>query len=251
MGTECKQVLKRLDLSPEVLAKTSTILDHLETHFALERNILYERYLFHSTEQQPNETIGQYVLRLRHLAEPCKFAALYDDMLHNRLVLGAHDKASRAHLFREKECNLAKAIETFQINEATLEQLTVIGSKEEETVNAVNEKSRQQPSRVTERTMRKKISVSSKPQAQSCRYCGGKQHKERQQCPTYGKFCRQCGKQNHFQSVCRLQSSKQVHVVRAEESKDESDDSLYQLDKVGTSTDKAILHLTTGAGEDW
>ena len=86
-------------------------------------------------------------------------------MLRNRLVLGACNKAARAHLFREKECNLEKTIESFWINEATLEQLTVIGSKEEETVNAVNEKSRQQPSRVTERTMRKKISVSSKPQA--------------------------------------------------------------------------------------
>ena len=51
MGTECKQVLKRLDLSSEVLAKTSTILDYLETHFAPERNILYERYLLHSAEQ--------------------------------------------------------------------------------------------------------------------------------------------------------------------------------------------------------
>ena len=150
----------------------------------------------------------------------CKFATLHDDMLRDRLVLGACDKACRARLFREKECNLAKAIESFRINEATLEQLTVIGSKEEETVNAVNEKSRQQPSRITERTMRKKISVSSKPQAQSCRCCGGKRHKERQQCPAYGKCCRLCGKQNHFQSVCRRQSSKQVHVVRAEESED-------------------------------
>ena len=234
MGTECKQVLKRLDLSSEVLTKTSMILDYLETHFAPERNILYEWYLFHSAEQQPNETIDQYVLRLRHLAESCKFAALHDDMLRDRLVLGARDKACRARLFREKECNLAKAIESFRINKATLEQLTVIGSKEEETVNAVNEKSRQQPSRVTERTMQKKILVSSKPQAQSCRYCGGKRHKERQQCPAYGKCCRLCGKQNHFQSVCRQQSSKQVHVVRAEKSEDESDDSLYQLEEVGT-----------------
>ena len=93
---------------------------HLETHFAPERNI-------HSAEQQPNETIDQYVLRLRHLAESCKFAALHDDMLRDRLVLGARDKACRARLFREKECNLAKAIESFQINEATLEQLIVIG----------------------------------------------------------------------------------------------------------------------------
>ena len=66
MGMECKQVLNRLDLIPEELGKTSTILDKLELHFAPERNILYERYLFHSAEQQP-----------------------HDDMLHDRLVLGS------------------------------------------------------------------------------------------------------------------------------------------------------------------
>ena len=122
MGTECKQVLNRLELTEEELSKTSTILEKLELYFAPERNILYERYLFHSAEQQPNETLDQYVLRLRKLAEPCKFEALHDDMLRDRLVLGSRDKAARARLFREKECTLTKAIDALQISEATLEQ---------------------------------------------------------------------------------------------------------------------------------
>ena len=39
MGTECKQVLNRLELTEEELSKTSTILEKLELHFAPERNI--------------------------------------------------------------------------------------------------------------------------------------------------------------------------------------------------------------------
>lgn len=58
MGTECKQVLKQLSLPPEELAKMSTILNHLEKHFTPERNILYERYIFHNAEQQPNEKLS-------------------------------------------------------------------------------------------------------------------------------------------------------------------------------------------------
>ena len=112
METECKQVLRRLNLTSEALEKTSTILENLERHFAPERNILHERYIFHSAEQQPNETVDQYLLRLRRLAEPCKFVALHDEMLRDRLVLGARDKAARARLFREKECSLAKAVES-------------------------------------------------------------------------------------------------------------------------------------------
>ena len=132
MGTE--QVLKRLNLTPEELAKTSTILDQLEKHFTPERNILYERYIFHNAEQQLNETIDQYLLCLHCLAESCKFAGLHDKMLRDRLVLGARDKAARARLFREKECSLTKAIESLWISEVTCEQLTVIGGKEEEAV---------------------------------------------------------------------------------------------------------------------
>jgi len=80
MGTECKKVLKRLNLTQGELKKTSTILDHLEKHFTPERTILYERYVFHNAEQQPNETIHQYLLCLRRLAEPCKFVSLHDEL---------------------------------------------------------------------------------------------------------------------------------------------------------------------------
>ena len=46
MGTECKQVLKRLDQTEEELKTTDTILTKLEEHFVPERNIVYEQYLF-------------------------------------------------------------------------------------------------------------------------------------------------------------------------------------------------------------
>ena len=83
MGKECKQVLNRLDLTEGQLKKTATILESLQKHCLPECNVLYEHYLFHNTEQQQNETIDQHVLRLHHLAEPCKFAAHHNEMLHD------------------------------------------------------------------------------------------------------------------------------------------------------------------------
>ncbi|CAB4003537.1 Hypothetical predicted protein [Paramuricea clavata] len=61
MGTECKKMK-----DPVI------ILAKLQDHFVQVRNILYERYIFHNTEQQVHETIDQ----LRQLAEPCNFATL-------------------------------------------------------------------------------------------------------------------------------------------------------------------------------
>lgn len=130
MGKECKQVLHRLELTEDQLKKMKTILENLKKHFSPECNVLYERYLFHSADQQPSETIYQYMLRQRHLAESCKFAALHDEMVRNQLVLGCKDKAARARLFREKECNLQRAVEALRISEATQEQLKSISGTE-------------------------------------------------------------------------------------------------------------------------
>ena len=84
-------------------------------------------------QQQVNETIDQYIIRLRHLAENCKFG-LHDEMLRDRLILGCRDKGARARLFRKKKCSLKKAL---QISEVTHKQLRDIGG-EDSPVSAVH-----------------------------------------------------------------------------------------------------------------
>ena len=103
MGKECRQILSRLELTEADQKDTAIILDKLQAYFAPTRNVLYERYLFHTAEQQPNETVDQYMIRLRHLGGSCNFGNLHDEMLRDRLVLGCRDKGARARLFRERE----------------------------------------------------------------------------------------------------------------------------------------------------
>ena len=119
MGKECRQILSRLELLDADKKKPTKILEKLEEYFTPTRNILYEIYLFHSAQQQPNETVDQYTIRLRHLAESCNFGVLNDEMLRDRFVLGYRDRGTRAHLFRENDCSLQKALEALQISEAT------------------------------------------------------------------------------------------------------------------------------------
>ena len=107
MGKECKNILKQLQLTDDEMKSHTTILDKLQVHFAPSRNLLYERYIFHTADHQPNETVDQYVIRLRQLAEKCKFTQLETEMIRDRLVLGTKDKAARARLFREKECDMS------------------------------------------------------------------------------------------------------------------------------------------------
>jgi len=159
--------------------------------------------VFYSAEQQANEIIDQYLLHLQCLAEPCKSTVLHDKM-HDWLVLGVRDKAARAHLFREKECSLAKAVELLRISEATLEQLTVIGGKEDETVNTMNKHPRR---KVPDNTVQKVIKAMGKSQPQSCRYCGGKQTSRKAAIPSIRKVLQKVWQ---AKSVCRLQPPKKV-----------------------------------------
>jgi len=225
MGKECRQILSRLELSDAEKKKPDKILEKLEEYFAPTRNVLYERYLFHSAQQQQNETVDQYIIRLRHLAENCKFGALHDEMLRDRLVLGCRDKGARARLFREKECSLKKALEALQISEATHEQLRDIGGEDDPIpVSAVYHK----------RSTKKAIQPGTR--IPTCKYCGGKHEPARTKCPAYGKTCRKCGKANHFHTVClRGKGTRQVSMVQESQSEvSESEDELFCVEEIGT-----------------
>ena len=80
IGTECKQVLKRLELTQEELSTTLTILEKLELHFAPEWNILYERYLFHSAEQQPNKNMSSDCANWQSLASLKRYTMICSEI---------------------------------------------------------------------------------------------------------------------------------------------------------------------------
>ena len=205
--------------------------------FSPERNILYKRYLFHSAEQQPTESVDQYVLRLRHLAEPCKFDALHDEMFRDRLVLGSRVKAARARLFREKDCSLQRAIEALRISEVTQEQLRCISGTDEEVIQAISNTGKVHQRSKSERTSSREP-TQEKRRHTTCRYCGGQHQPDKLKCPAYGKVCRHCKKPNHFQSMCRQSQKQQQHSKQqldqlTEFQEEDSDDSIYHVEYVG------------------
>ena len=60
----------------------------MKTHQQPLRNSIMEHYKFNSRNRQPNETINEYMVKLRELAEYCNYGAVLNDMLRDRLVCG-------------------------------------------------------------------------------------------------------------------------------------------------------------------
>ena len=114
IGTDCKRIMNSL-LSWSTADKKdpAKIVQELKKHFIPQRNVLYERFVFNSAVQKPGETIDEYVVRLRQMAESCEFGMLEDSLIRDRIVIGTTDEGGRERLLRERPLpNLEKAIES-------------------------------------------------------------------------------------------------------------------------------------------
>lgn len=68
------------------------------------------KFIFNTSDQLPNETINDYICRLRELAKSCKSVNMIDYMERDRLLLGVKNKAARGSMLREADWTLDKAI---------------------------------------------------------------------------------------------------------------------------------------------
>ena len=75
MGQDAEDVLKTTSITDEERSSYSTV-KKFDDHFAVRRNVIYERAKFNTRRQQPGETGDQYILALYTLPERCKYASV-------------------------------------------------------------------------------------------------------------------------------------------------------------------------------
>ena len=122
MGKEFLQIFLNLNFGDEEITITSS-LSALEDYVLPKRNIVYERYVFNSCIQTPEETVDGYVNRLRKLASSCQFGTITEEMIRDRLVIGIHDTGKKARMLREKDLSLDKAVDMCKSSEITNKQI--------------------------------------------------------------------------------------------------------------------------------
>ena len=114
---------------------SETLIDHLKSQFI----IIAERYKFYCRDQSENETITEYLVKLRKLTLNCDFKDFLDQALRDRFVYGLQNNSIWRKLLAEIKPTLKSAIELAKTMEkADLETQIISTDIKTENVKAMN-----------------------------------------------------------------------------------------------------------------
>lgn len=216
--------------------KINKIYEKFEAYCNPRKNVTYERHIFNTRNQQPDETIDHYVTDLKLKAKSCEFGTLTESLIKDRIVCGIIDDQTRSRLLREVDLTLPRALEICRTNEATTVHMKSFANTEHSTsnVDAIQ----------AQRSKSKGANIHKNP----CNRCGYS-HDHSQPCPAIGQECRKCGKPNHFSRVCRSKPATPQHrkprVNCLEEFEGSSDEDTHTIYTVADrKAGKAGWHTT-------
>ena len=194
-----------------------------------DQNIVYQRFLFNSRSQKPDEDFDIYLATIRQLAAKCRYADLSEELVRDRIVLGIRCEDTRRKLLSDPSLTLSSAIAKCRREEATGRTLKDINGHTDEDVHRPTVKHAQSVRSAKYR------SLDGQSEKRGCTYCGRTHAKGREHCPAFGQVCSKCGKRNHFKAVCRQKGrTENTHELQSE-SESEVIDLVHAMEETAQS----------------
>ena len=165
----------------------------LDDYFIPKANVPFERHLFRQISQSSEETVDQFVCRLRQRAALCDFGEREDEYIRDQFIDKCYSaKLRRKFLEKDGSVTLNDLLKTARAQEAVDLQMVAMGG------NANSE----QVNNVTDTGLNRNVD------RRSCFNCGRDDHFARdRRCPARGRKCDQCGEIGHFKVKCRRGTS--------------------------------------------
>ncbi|KAJ6645863.1 hypothetical protein Bhyg_01072, partial [Pseudolycoriella hygida] len=235
MGHEIYDILKSLTVPEKPSAKTfNELLKILRNHFAPRKNKRAERYKFNKAVQQSGESINEFIVRLKSLAQTCKFGEfktpakvtekakketeavvdsvsnykmlILDEALTDRFIVGLSNSKIQQRLLDKDEltfeecCLLATNMELAEKESQAIQPKSF--------VNKVTTFQSQSKSKLNNRRGRSKSRGREVKDSvdKECRRCGRLHNPNT--CPAVNWKCFVCQKTGHTSKMCYNKESK-------------------------------------------
>ena len=215
----------------------------LQAHYEPAPIVIAERHKFWTASQEENESVSDFVVRLKKLASTCSFGAFLEEALRDRLVSGLHPKMSRTqrHLLAVRELTFTAArdrcIADELANKANKEHMGEPVSEEANKIQDLNQGNG------------RKSTGGRRSNSQRCEACGSKAHGF-DVCKFKTATCHRCQKKGHIRPVCKARlpessfqrkssNSRDMSVNNCEFNPQEGDDSSFQMYEDSTKSEDA------------
>ena len=124
----------------ETLPDTGNTYDEvkvkLENYFKPKANVPYNRHVFRQSEQNSEESVAQFVTKLRKLAIGCSFDSA-DDFIRDQVIEKCTSNLLRKKLLAETDLKLEKVLDVAQALETSEFQASKINGRARDSVCAI------------------------------------------------------------------------------------------------------------------
>ena len=111
-GVSTYQLIRDLVAPSKPSSKTyKDIVKLVKDHHQPPPSTIVQRFKFNTCYQKEEETVADFVARLRRLSEFCKYEATLEDLLRDRLVCGVRNSKLQQRLLAETNLDFKKALE--------------------------------------------------------------------------------------------------------------------------------------------
>lgn len=217
MGDESEDILNASELTSADKLIYKKVKECFDEHFIGEHNIIFERAKFNMRKQEQGETAESFITAVHKQADYCKFGALRDELIRDRIVVGIRDATLSEKLQMDAKLTLTTAVTRVRQSETVKQQQGVLrGASGPVSIKEPSEEMHALSlARKTEGSAQQRQKQNRYATSSACHKCGRAPSHNWKDCPAKEAECRKCHKRGHFAVVCK--SKQPVHEMAEEE----------------------------------
>lgn len=242
IGTDVYEVLRSLTMPKKPSELTyEQLMKHLRGHFEVNCNKRAERFKYFSAQQEEGESINDYIVKLKTLAQSCGFGdylekaldaeqaqeagvdavlavmklKCLEEALTDRFILGLRDGRLQRKLMDEDDYDFEKCCRIAVNFELSNREVAAIQPWAHHSVHGGHRKSASAFTKKKQWTSGREKGTEGQKKFNRCKRCG--RFHDESKCPAVNWQCFKCSEVGHTSKVCRNRAKGNTNQVQNEE----------------------------------